>query len=466
MPAGVFVFTFAVNFLMHEFPELPDRFRYGPDALLAFVGAVVAARLIVTRRFTSIPIGYWVVSLGFTYVVICAAVVNDVSPEATFGGFRFFYKYVPLFLLPFAYNYTETDVKRLFMLVMGMTILQIPVALRQRFQEYAVDNLSGDVVTGSLSVSGSLSLLSVGTIAMVVAFYLSRRIGGRAAVVLCMLFLIPATLNETKVTPVALLVGAAAVAFARRSRLGVRQLAAVVLGGCMLLGVFVTVYDQLYKAPGTSEGLVDFMTDRQQVLDGYTFRGVEAKSNALRTDHPELVARQTRLTEQQTWIGRFDSVVAAGTVLSHSGGIPMLVGLGIGNVSSRFGEGGSFVYLTEELNATQSTISQVMWETGLLGVAFLIALVLLVVRDSYQVSRTQGFWGAVGAGCFGVGLMAAATLVYLNFLFAQELTCLFAFFFGVAVSRKALRARHPDSRRLPAPELRAHSNVVGREREA
>ncbi len=120
----------------------------------------MVARLVLLGRIGLVPLRYWLVFLGFLYIVVCGSILNALSPDVAFAGIRFYFKYVPLFLLPFAFDYSEKDVKRLFTLVMILAFIQIPLAVRQRFFMFA-DKLSGDVVTGTTASSGGLAVLSV-----------------------------------------------------------------------------------------------------------------------------------------------------------------------------------------------------------------------------------------------------------------------------------------------------------------
>jgi hypothetical protein len=444
LPASVFVAVFFNHYLMHEFPSLPNRFQYLSDLIIVAVGAVVILRVTLLRRVRLIPIGYWLAFLAFTYVVVASAIVNHVSPEITFAGIRFYFKYVPLFLIPIAYDYDARDVKRLWIMLIGLSLLQLPAAFHQRFIEYSGD-LSGDKIAGTLGLSTSLSLFLVAMITVAAALYIDKKISLKLVVPLCLLFLLPASINETKITPIALGVGAAALLFVRRSVLDWRQMMVVGVVGCVLLGAFVVVYDRLYKAPAGSQGFLDFISDPAHVVDGYSLRGVEAKADVLARENPDLVARPFKLTEQNSWIGRVDSLKMPIKVLANSGGIRFFFGLGIGSISSRFGDGGQYTYLADQLNATNTSMTQLMWETGLLGSLLCVFLMSLIVRDSLVLSRSNDGWQTLGTAWFGVSVSVFFLQFYTNFIPLGELTCLFAFFSGLVcrAKRNAVRKSLP-----------------------
>ena len=178
LPVAVFLCVMLVHLLMREFPSLPDRFQYLPDLAIAGVSAVVILRLVTSRGLSRIPLRYWIVFLCFLYVVISGLILNKVSPGVIVGGIRFYFKYLPLVLLPFAFDYSQADAKRLFKVLAVLALLQALLALRQRFSEYS-NVVTGDVITGSLGSSTSLSLFAIGMIIYVVALFVDKRIGWR-----------------------------------------------------------------------------------------------------------------------------------------------------------------------------------------------------------------------------------------------------------------------------------------------
>ena len=363
---------------------------------------MVLLRLLVTRRLLDVPLRYWLLFLGFVYIVVSGSILNEVRPDVTFAGVRFYFKYIPLFLLPFAFDYSEKDVRRLLILLAGFALVQVPIAFRQRFFVFTDAKTlgSGDVITGTLGGSGNLSLFLVGGIVLLTAFYLDRRVSLKTAITLAIIFILPATINETKVTPLALGVGVLALLFARRKTLNLRQLGLVAVSGGVLLTLFVVVYDRMYlsKLPGAS-GFVDFMSNPQSVLNRYSYKGLHANTASLARDN-DVVGVPYKLVDQNTWIGRFDSLVMPFQVLPARDGTQLMLGLGIGNVSSTFGSGGKYVYLKDQLGANMTTITQLIWETGVLGALLGIVLIFNFVKDAFALSRREIGWRTIGAGWF------------------------------------------------------------------
>jgi hypothetical protein len=459
-PATTFLAVLSLYFIMENYPSLPNRITYVPDAIIACVTGVVLLRLLITRRLVLVPLRYWLLFIGFVYVVVSGSILNAVRPDVTFAGVRFYFKYVPLFLLPFAFDYSDKDIKRLLTLLAGIALLQVPIAFRQRFFVFTDSKTlgSGDVITGSLGGSGNLSLFLVGAIIMLTALYLDKHVSLKTAIVMAIVLILPATINETKVTPIALGVGALAVLFARRKSLNLRQLALVAVSGGLLLTLFVVVYDRMYmsKIPGSS-GFVDFMSHPQSVLDRYSYKGMQANTSSLEREN-DVVGIPYKLVDQNTWIGRFDSLAMPFQVLPARDGTQLMLGLGIGNVSSTFGSGGRYVYLKDQLGASMTTISQLIWETGVLGALLGIVLVTVFVKDALALSARQTEWRTLGAGWFGVSAIVLSTLAYSNFIEIPQISCLVAFFSGVVASKLRVASD------VVAPTMQAHAVVPERDR--
>ncbi len=159
LPLSIFVVTFLVGFVLQRFPGLPRQFIYIPDMVVGLVGSIVIVRIIATKRLGRVPLRYLLVFTAFCYVVVCGALVNGLAPGVLFAGLRTYFKYVPLFLIPFAYDYSRRDIEKLFVGLLVLALLQIPVALYERFDLYR-GLPSGDVVTGTLARGGPVLLAS------------------------------------------------------------------------------------------------------------------------------------------------------------------------------------------------------------------------------------------------------------------------------------------------------------------
>ncbi len=377
------------------------------------------------------------------YVVVCGSILNDLSPDVAFAGIRYYFRYVPLFMLPFAFDYSETDIKRLFVLLVVLALVQVPFAFRQRFFKFASD-LSGDIVTGTIGSSGALAVLSVALILVVLAFYLDSRISPSRAGTLGLLFLAPASLAEVKVVPIFFFIGALGVLLARRDRLGTSRIIGAACGAALLIGSFVLVYDLLYaKARGGD--YMALVVSKDRALKSYMLKGMDAMPFRTMGDKKNIVAKPIRYKTDDRSVGRFDSLWMPFSSLLPSEIVKLLTGLGIGNTFSTFGDGARFLFVRDELGGGMTTITQLTWETGVLGALFFVATVILIGADSLKLSTRTDFMGTLGAAWVGVTVVVGAELIYHNIFGRLTLTSIFFLISGVVVANRRLAANRKSS---------------------
>ncbi len=434
LPGCIFLAQSMFNLLKDEFPTLPGRAQYVPDIVTAAIGAIVIARIVLLGRMRSFPVSYWLVFFGFVYIVVCGSVLNKLSPDVAFAGIRFYFRYVPIFLLPFAFDYSERDIKRLFAVVMVLAFVQIPLALRQRFFSH-VDLLSGDVVRGTTSSSGGLAVLGVTLVLVVLAYFLDGRMTSRRAALLSLSFLAPPSLAEVKIVPIFLTIGGLAVLFSRRNSLSMLRIVGVASGGVILLTLFILVYDSLYAKPG-GDSYIDRMTSEDRVLDKYLLKGIDALPFNDVIENKDLVAKPIRYKTQDRRVGRFDSIRMPFSSLLPSEGMKLALGVGIGNTFSTFGDGARYLFVRDALGGGMTSITQLLWETGVLGTLFFVLTITMIGIDSFRLSRGEGFMGTFGAAWFGVTAVVGVELVYHSIIGLPVLASLYFLFSGIVVSNR------------------------------
>ncbi len=233
-PLAVLLLTMITDYLRLSIPSAPSAILYLPDLTLAIISISLIARLIWQRSWATIPIRYWVLFLGFVYVCIAGLVMNNVSGDTAFAGFRLYFRFLPLFLLPLVYVYESKDISFQLKVLSGFLILQIPITLYQRFVESA-GVITGDGVVGTLGSSSSLALIASFAIAATAAHYLDKRISFSTALILGALFLIPAGLAETKITPVLILASCGMVVLMRIREIAPKTLLALAVSGVAVL---------------------------------------------------------------------------------------------------------------------------------------------------------------------------------------------------------------------------------------
>src|SRR5690606_8850613 len=85
-----------------------------------------------------------------------------------------------------------------------LLLVQVPLAVYQRFFSFQNKMHTGDVVTGTVSGSHALSILLISCVSILAVLYLKRRLSLMPLLVATGFLLLPTMLNETKATLVML----------------------------------------------------------------------------------------------------------------------------------------------------------------------------------------------------------------------------------------------------------------------
>lgn len=402
---------------------------------LSLTVMVVVAVLIARGHEVAMPYRYalWIVT--FLILVVGWALLNGVAAGTLIVGLRSYLKYLPFFLLPMVYQFAPVQMRRQFLLLLALSVIQLPVALYQRFVAYA-DLNTGDVIGGTLGAhtSGVLSVYLCCAIALTVAFYVKGRIRLRLLLPMLAILATPTMLNETKVTllllPAALL---GPVILGGKTGRDLRKSLALSVCGVMLILAFVQVYDVLKGNEQSS--IVEFFTDEKKVQQ-YLYKGGD----------PRLMDT----------IGRMDAIIHAVTHLRRDGNF--LLGVGAGNASPSFSEKliGEYYKKYQYLTPTKTSMSKVLWELGVVGVIVFGAFFAMVAMDSYRLARRDDFIGAFGLGWVLVTGFVAMSFVYFKTIDTNLVVYLYWYFSGHIVA-ETYRARAVAAREFVPHGLRVPS---------
>lgn len=445
IPYLLFGAVFSLDYLALRLNVIPRGATWIPEALAAIALLMVLLKLAVDRRIDLSP-KYVVLGGSFIALAAVGIIINSVQPGTIFAGVRNYFKFVPFFLLPIAFCYSAQHTQRFLRVLVVLAVSQLPLAVYQRlFQFKGV--LTGDVIAGTLVISSVLSMFLIASIAVLVAYYLKGYIrSGRFLVLLALLFL-PATLNETKSTlvlfPLALFLP---ILLLPEGRAKWRYIVLSGVATLIAMVVFFAIYDH-FMMPRKNEGLVEFIGSKDRIVH-YLYGGAAAANSAEIDGRERPLGLGYSLPEER--VERIDSVVLPLRVLSADP-VKLLVGLGVGNVSDSYVAAlkGHYVHYLE-LGAQRSTLSQLLWETGVIGALLAVMFLVCVFRDAMFMRRDDGVNGALALGWTAVTAIALVALPYKNLLLFNVLGYLFAFFAGhvagmrVRVEREQ-RARRPES---------------------
>jgi len=413
-----------------------------PEVISGLILLLVILKVGVDRSMV-IPRSYVILGLLAGLHGLAGMLLNFVEPGVILNGLRPHLKWIPIFLLPMVFQVSARQLRTVLACVLALAVIQTPLALYQRFVEFK-DVPTGDVITGTLGFggSGALSILLVGVISIVVAFYAAQRIRIVAALVLGILLFVPTTINETKATVILLPIALAfPFLFSAKRRLQWRQIVTTGLMGAILLGAYVVVYETYTvkkEVAAYGVGLLDFFSSEKTVRH-YFFADKDVSKGALKRDslgNVQLAQKKLSFTEGGS---RIDKILLPLKSLSDDP-VRLWFGTGVGNVSGSAIKSfaGEFSGRLEEI-ANDSSLSFVLWETGIGGTVCLFVFLYLVFRDSLRLAGMNVPESSLAAGWTAVVAIFFITTPYINVLYFNALIYLFAYFSGYIAAQ---RSRH------------------------
>jgi hypothetical protein len=272
------------------------------------------------------------------------------------------------------------------------------------------------MVRGTLPTSGNLTAFLACAIALLMAFYLAKKIPLKSFIFLFVLLFLPMTMNETKSTVLLLPLAVALPIFFSSSGIKLKQFIPMIILGTFAGIAFVFIYNHF---SGERYLIGEFFSSDSSKAEHYLFRGVEL--GVAGTEYGK--------------IGRIDSILIAYQVLSENI-LTLLFGLGIGNVSESFSPALSGVYAEEyssfNVNFTQVTL--ILWELGIFGVLLYFTLISMTFKYSRRLSKFDTFPGTISSGWSVVCVIMTISLLYKPVLNTNIIGYLFWYFSGYVIS--------------------------------
>lgn len=397
--------------------KLPAGLRFTVE-LFSVAAAIYVVLAALSRGLHQVAARYWIAFGALATVMVCGLLSNAVGTGSVLAGMRFYLHAIPFFFLPAVYSFSEAQFKQQLRWLLGIALLQVPVAAYQRWDVWRQGRFTGDLVTGTLLSSGVLSLFLICTALLLIGLFLARRIGRVRAIVLFFLVLIPTTINETKATVLLLPLGlfiAVLIGSPRGRRLAVAGWTAAMLVGFAAL--FIPVYNLMQTNNPYKKDLVEFFTDDKQ-LGKY----LEAK-------HAGVGA-----TGQ---VGRSDAIAIPVSYIARDP-VTLAFGLGMGNAShSSLGKNftGRYYEIFESFVIT--SFSVFILEIGTFGVALIFLLYYWIFADSvYLARRDDGIYSALAIGWAGVVAVMFVATFYITIHVADSLAYLFWYLSGILAARR------------------------------
>lgn len=415
---GLFLILFTVDYLFNILHVIPRYFTWLPEVISLFLCLIIILRIAI---YKDIKVSAQYLILVFCYVLnlLCGIILNSVPSEAIIIGLRDYFLFLPCFLFPLVYDFTDTQIKKQLVFILILLYFQVPIALYQRLFLFKT-TFTGDVVTGTFWGPAPLSLLIIAGICILYAFYLRNSISLKAFLLLSFFLFIPAMINETKATVFLLPAGLFSASFLEKSQNPFSKIKNIfimifILG--LLLTVFTMIYNTFYKDEEKSRrGL---LTHLESIYQGksYLYWGDRAED------------------ENDRKVGRVDAVVLAYKNLSKDVGT-MIFGMGMGNAhSTDLSAFGIKRINVNEYGGELNVISSMLWEAGFLGLLLYICFLFLFLRDTISLKESSDFFGTFAVGWISIIAMMFINLIYRNTFHMNQINLLFFYFSGLVASK-------------------------------
>lgn len=410
---ALFISIFLLGYLSNNLGLLSRSLTWIPELITVFTILIVSG-LFMLEGVKKIPPKIWFFLVLFLFNLVIGIVINHVSAGPLIAGFRSYLKFIPLFILPFVYQFSNQQINKQLKLLLFFFVIQSPIALYQRIVE-SKGIASGDYVKGMLGSSGQLTVILTCAIAVLICFYLAKRIKLSSFSIVFFILFIPMTINESKSTLILLPVALISPLLFYSNGLKLKQLIPILILGAVAGVAFVFIYDYFMR-PRWGYGILDFLTMEGRV-GGYLYQGNQSDG---------LIAGK---------IGNIDAVVIAFKTLSENS-LNLFFGLGIGNVSESFLPGLSGEYAEEYslFKVKANAVSLILWEMGIFGVILYYTLCLIVFKDSKRLSTRDDLIGTLSQGIGVIAILIMISAVYTNVFMSNIIAYLFWYFSGVIVS--------------------------------
>ena len=404
--------------ILIQYGVLPNVAKWGVDILAGAFLPISLIRWAITKKYYAKRSYLVIISFAF-FIAAISFLLNQGSAPALILGLKQHFKYLPFFLLPLFYDFTESEIKKILFLLCFILLLQAPITLVQRFIWYA-QLYDGDVVGGTINESGWLSVILVSAIAILYTLLLAKQIELKKFIILSILLFIPTIINETKVTFFLLPLSLAISTVLSRDEKVISKFMKIIIfffiTSIFTIG-FIYTYDLIYGR--LDKSFLEYIALEKEGK-GYIYLGDKKVKEQI---------------QEKARIGRFDSIFIAIKKISNDPG-QLFLGIGMGNALSP-----KINFLRLEDNDIQkywpdiTTISNILWEFGLMGIFIHLIFFILMFKDAISMRGQDTFLGAFCLAWCSVISIMFLTYFYLNVFYANPINVTFWLLSGIVISK-------------------------------
>jgi len=410
---------------------------FGGSTIITLIPDLVGAAALVAvgvgllkQRSVSIDPKYILYFSVLAMLVVVGWAINQVPSGAMASGVRFYAKGFFFFLIPIVYKFSDKEIRQQLLLLLVIGLIQLPVAVIQRFVLY-LGGVTGDVVTGTLGrgSAGLLATLLCLQIAMLTAFYVKGRMRPALYFSLMFVLFVTTTIGENKAVvvffPLALILP---YVFSGAWKKQKAQVISISAGLVVALVVFAVMYNftnvsmvkHIEEGTGKGKSISEFV-DSKTLLN-------------------YLAPKYMGTTREKP--GRLDKIVFSLDAIAEDP-VTFFVGFGVGSIAnSPLGESFSGEHATEgEQYAKSVVVAAILLETGIIGLTMAIVLLWMVYRDASYLSRSANLVGAVALGWRVCIVLIGLAMLYVGLIGRESSYFLIAYFMGFVVAEHARERR-------------------------
>lgn len=425
----LFTYLFVVDYLVLRTPILPKNLGIIPELFSGVILLVVLANF-AKNRVLNISTKYILFFAFFLLFLLIGIIVNQVQPGAVFWGIRKYFRYAPLFMLPLVYNFSDKEIGRLIKLLLYFSLLQLPVAIYQKLVLFKI-NPSGDVIQGTVIGSGHVAVYLICSISIALAYYLKGKVVFKKFVLIMVILFLPIGITEASAALFLLpIIFISPVLFMDKSSAQFKKLSSLMVMGVVFFAGFIAIYNYQYSSRWDGNIL-------NAIIEGQVFKKLYKEAS------DDSVGEQAGVAKMAE-IGRVDSMLLPIDYLKKKGSVSVLVGVGIGNASDSFSDllQGEYYWTVSDKNSDITTIGNMLWEVGVMGVLLSYLLIFMIFIDAKALQRSSEHIGTIALGWLGVLLVLVFTLPYTNILGHNVSGYLMWFFFGLIIAKASIFHRN------------------------
>jgi hypothetical protein len=380
----------SLDWLSGKWDLIPRQLTWIPE-ILSIITILYIIMFAAKNKMFPLQLPYILIYL-FILLTFLGIFLNNIAISVAFSGLRNHLKFLPFFLLPFFYTFSDNFIKKFIILVLLLSFLQGPVSMIQRL---VFTSQSGDVVGGTLgaSASGILSLFCSMVMILWIIIYFRLHIRFIYFTFGLIVLFVPMTLNETKISifliPVVFI---SALLIIPEAKSKARQLIILLLILIIFFSLFKMTYNYYYGKD--SEHMIEtYISNPKKVLDYIYFRKYNKSGELNRI--PQIIFAYQHVSGK----------------LLH-----FIFGVGAGNASDSFFSEAKGIYHKryDTLGIDSIFISNMIWEYGIFGTILYLFICTFLFLKTYSMRKKEGILGVTAMYFLGMSIILLLSTIYLN----------------------------------------------------